>query len=262
MYLIERTRIIKSYMEEHGQVQVQNLSHLLGVSEVTIRRDLERLEKDGWLTRTHGGAVLNQLPPPNPITEILEEPEDDGSRDEIASLALRMISDGDVIMLTNGSVNTRLAARLEERSGLTVLTNDLAVALRISLQDSNRVVLLGGDLAKSEKALFGSMTIANMEKFYVKLLFMEVDGINQELQLTVNSREKADLILGALKLTDESIVVCPSSRFSQNAFYRLGEITIAQRIITNKNLDDDYKSRIFTRNLPLYTTVSAFEGSI
>ena len=261
MYAIERTRIIKKYLEEHEHAQVHSLSNLLGVSEVTVRRDLEHLEKDGWLTRTHGGAVINQNEIVDPLLEILEEPEDDGSRDEIASVALRMVKDGDVVMLTNGSVNIRLAVKLEERSNLTVLTNDLSIALRISLQDSNKVVLLGGDMDKSEKALFGSMALSNLRKFYVNRLFIEVDGINDNLQMTVNSQEKADLILGSLELSEHSIVVCPSDRFETSAFYRLGKISIAGGIISNSKLNEDYKIRIFNSNIPLFTTVAAFEGS-
>ena len=170
MYAIERFRIIKKYLGEKGQAQVHSLSDLLGVSEVTVRRDLERLEKDGWLTRTHGGAVINQDDAVDPLVEVLEEPEDNGARDEIAAVALRMVKDGDVVMLTNGLVNVRLAAKMEERSGLTILTNDLSIALRISLQDSNKVVLLGGDMDKTEKALFGSMALANMRKYFVNRL--------------------------------------------------------------------------------------------
>jgi len=260
MYAIERTRIIKKYLEEHGQAQVHTLSNLLGVSEVTVRRDLERLEKDGWLTRTHGGAVINQKEAADPLFEILEEPEDDGSRDEIAAVALRMIKDGDVVMLTNGPVNKRLSLKLEERSNLTVLTNDLSIALRLSLQESNKMVLLGGDMDKGDKALFGSMALANLRKFYVNRLFVEVDGINRNLQLTVNSQEKADLILGAMELSDSTIIVCQSEHFSKSTFYRLGDIKIADGIISNSRLDDEYKTRIFNSDIPLYTTVAAFEG--
>ena len=261
MYLIERIRIIKHYLEEQGQVQVHTLSNLLGVSEVTVRRDLERLEKDGLLTRTHGGAVINRNEEANPLVEILEESIDDEFREELASVALRMVHDGDVIMLSNGPVNTRLSVKLEERTDLTVLTNDISIALRISLQDSNKVVLLGGDMNRNEKALFGSMTLANLQKFYVNCLFVEVDGINEKLQMTVSSREKADLILGALELSEKTIVICPSRRFSSNAFYRLGSIGIAGGIISNTNLDDSYKTQIFNSDIPLYTTTAAFEGS-
>ena len=262
MYAIERVRIIRKYLKEHGKVQVNTLSDLLGVSEVTVRRDLEKLEEDGRLTRTHGGAVMNDAEPADPLFEALEEPEDDGKRDEIAALALKMVNDGDVIMLTSGAANVRLAGRLESRRDLTVLTNDLSAALRISLQPSNRVVLLGGDLDKDEKALFGSMAVDNLRKFFVEKLFIEVDGINEYLQLTVTSREKADLILGALGLAASAVVVCPSDRFDRSAFYRLGDVSLATGgLISNTCLSECFKSKIFDANVPLYTSIAAFEGT-
>jgi DeoR family transcriptional regulator, fructose operon transcriptional repressor len=261
MYALERKRIIKKYLEEHKQAQVHELSGILGVSEVTVRRDLERLEIEGWLTRTHGGAVINQEDNPDPLKEILEQEVDEEAYERIASVALQMVGNGDVVMLTNGIVNSRIAAKLSERTGLTILTNDVAIALRISLQESNRAVLLGGDLNKSEKALFGSMALANLQKFFVHHLFIEVDGINENLQVTVNSQEKADLILGALSTAKEATIICPAEKFSRNAFFRLGHINIARQIITNTEISDTYKSRIFSEDVALFTSVSAFEGS-
>ncbi len=261
MYTIERIRIIKKYLTDHNKVQVNTLSELLGVSEVTIRRDLMNLESKGWLTRTHGGAIINQQDTPDPLIESLLLPEDKEHHDAIADIALRIIKDGDVVMLTNGPVNIRLAVKLEKRKNLTVLTNDVAISLRISLQESNRVVLLGGDMDKVEKALFGSITLSNLQNFYVNHLFVEVDGINEDLHLSVNNQGKADLIIGAIKLANKTVIVCPSKRFSKNAFYRLGNIDISHGIITNTDISESYKSRIFSTDIPLYTTVEAFEGS-
>ena len=261
MYAIERTRIIKKELEARGQIQVQTLSSLLGVSEVTVRRDLERLEAEGWLTRTHGGAVINRPDGQSALSELLTPHQDPRDHDGIASVALQMISDGDVIMLSNGEVNRRLAARLEERSNLTVLTNDIACATLLAQQDSNRVVLLGGTLEKDELALFGTMTLANLAKFYVNRLFVEVDGISRDLRLTVNSQEKADLILEAKSVAREVVVICPASRFNHTAFFRLGDLNFAHRIISNSNLEDGFKAQIFASDIPLYSSVAAFEGS-
>jgi DeoR/GlpR family transcriptional regulator of sugar metabolism len=102
MFAIERIRIIKNYLIENKQVEVNQLSQMLGVSEVTIRRDLEKLESDEFLTRTHGGAVLGsakELTSDNIDASLLKD------YNEISKIAIRMINDGDVIMLTNGEIN-------------------------------------------------------------------------------------------------------------------------------------------------------------
>lgn len=261
MYAIERKRIIKEYLKEHGEAQVQELSGILGVSEVTVRRDLERLEHEGWLTRTHGGAVINKPEAVDPIVDLIDKTGADESSSRIASVAVKMIQDGEVIMLTNGPVNAVIASRLHERSGLTVLTNDVEIALRITLQTNNRVVLLGGDMNKSEVAVFGTMTMVNLQKFYVNHLFIEVDGINDNLLLTVNNQDKADLILGALELADLATVICPSDRFGKNAFFRLGNLKMIKRIISNTDISEEFKTKIFSNDIALFTTINAFEGT-
>ncbi len=260
MYATERARVIRQYLEEHGQAHVHQLSAMLGVSEVTVRRDLERLEARGFLTRTHGGAVLNERAGAGEIAALVTSPVDE-HLDEIATVALHMVGDGDVVMLTNGATSTRIAQRLEARSGLTVLTNDVTIALSVSVQQTNRVVMLGGDVVAQERAVFGSMALSNLQRFYVNRLFVEVDGINDRLEVSVNSQEKADLILGAIDVAKETILVCPAERFARNAFYRLGSVQMAQRVITNTFVEENYKTALFAHDIPIYTSVAAFEGS-
>jgi len=261
MYAVERKRIIREYLKEHNQAQVQELGKLLNVSEVTVRRDLERLETEGLLTRTHGGAVLNKEDVDDPLLEVIERSGAKEDYDRIASIALRLVSDGDVVMLSNGPVNTRIAAALAKRSGLTVLTNDMSVALRVSVQEHNQVVLLGGELDKSELALFGTMALSNLNKFYVNHLFIEVDGINEDLHVTVNSQGKADLIHGALDVAKETTLICPVENFDRSAFFRLGHIRLFKRVISNHTIRDYYKEKIFQHDIALFTTIEAFEGS-
>ncbi len=261
MYAIERKRIIREYLKEHNQVQVQELSRILDVSEVTVRRDLESLEKEGLLTRTHGGAILNSSTEQHELFTLFEPAEDKAHYDKIATAALKFINDGDVIMLTNGETNAIIASRLEERKRVKVLTNDVTIALKIALQKDNHVVLLGGDLNKTDIALYGSMTQLNLEKFFVHHLFVEIDGINSSLQATVTSQEKADLILKAMQLCENVSFICPSKRFNKSAFFLLGKLSMAKRIITDNDLSDVYKEKIFSSNIALFTSVAPYEGN-
>lgn len=261
MYAIERRRIIKEYLKEHNQVQVQELSRILDVSEVTVRRDLEFLEKEGLLTRTHGGAILNSSTEQHELFTLFEPAEDKAHYEKIATTALNFIKNGDVIMLTNGETNAIIASKLEEREGVKVLTNDITIALKIALQPKNHVVVLGGDLHKKDIALYGSLSLNNLERFFVNHLFVEIDGVNASLQATVDSQEKADLIIKAMQLCEDVTFVCPSKRFNTNAFFLLGKVAMAQRIITDKDVSDEYKEKIFSANIALFTSVAPFEGS-
>jgi len=259
MQALERSRIIKQYLQKHKQAQVQALSSLIGVSEVTIRRDLERLEAQGHITRTHGGAVLKEENK-DPLAEMMEKAAENHEEARLAQVALKMIKDNDVVMLLNGPINYQLAGLLQKRSALTVLTNDAAIALRISLQETNRVVLLGGELDRQEKASFGSMALANLERYFVNKLFFESDGISPDLHLTVKTQEKADLINAAAKVSTETILLCGTDKFGSNAFFRLGSMDRVQKVIASADLKEEYKSLIFKTGLPLFTSAEAFEG--
>lgn len=261
MFATERMSIIKNYLREHGKLDVHSASEMFDVSEVTVRRDLEKLEGLGFLTRLHGGAVLKA---PEEAPGAFDPPEIDAEqRDEeedIAHVAALMVKDRDVLMLMNGPINLRLARRLSQLNGVTVLTNDVMIALEIGAQAANKAVLLGGGINVGERAVFGSLTLANIQKFCVKKLFIEVDGINEKLQLTVNSQEKAALIQEAMACADERIVLASANRFSKNAFFRLGDISIANKVVTNARAPERYKAMIFESNIPLFTSIDAFEG--
>jgi DeoR/GlpR family transcriptional regulator of sugar metabolism len=229
---------------------------------VTVRRDLEKLEAEGFLTRMHGGAMLRENAEAATRLEELSDADkkQEAEREEIARVAFLMIADGDVIMLANGPMARRIAQMLAERRSVTVLTNDLDIALEVSAQAANRAVLLGGTPDPDSRAVFGGLAQANVQKFFVGKLFFEADGLGEELQVTVSSQEKADLIREALACAPEKILLCEASRFARNAFYRLGPLAIATKVVTNTSLSDEYKSRIFAMDIQLFTSVNAFEG--
>ena len=114
----------------------------MNVTEVTIRRDLEKLEAEGFLQRTHGGAVINNL--------VQDEPAEEQSdkylieRQEIADTAFHLVSDNDMIMITEGLTNVQVARRLSRKNNLTVITNDVRIALEFKNSPSNNLILLGG----------------------------------------------------------------------------------------------------------------------
>lgn len=261
MFALERIRIIKKFIAEHKQAEVTQLSQMLSVSEVTIRRDLEKLEEEGFLTRTHGGAVINSL-----TNESIIEVQDSTTLqqcDEIARIAVQMVLDGDVIMLTNGEINLAIAKRLADKNRITVLTNDLAIALFLMESQSAKVVFLGGDLDYHTGAAFGALTIDNLKRFYVNRLFVEAHGISRELELTVSSIDMSTLLQEASQNADDCIIVCKSSVFDRNAFFRAGRITrLSNKIITNHDIPDLFKNIIFSKNIQLFTSIDLLEGKV
>jgi Transcriptional regulators of sugar metabolism len=260
MFAIERIRIIKNYISNNEQAEVSTLSTMLNVSEVTIRRDLEKLEEEGFLTRTHGGAVLNKMEEEPLYATDGYSPAD---YNEIADIAVQMIKDGDIIMLTNGIINLHIAKKLGNKNNITILTNDITIATEVSAFKSNKVVLLGGDIDSRYNAVFGTLTINNLKKFFVSKLFIEIDGITSELDLTVSSIDMASFIQEAVNSASQKILLLTADAFEKNSFYRVGKAhKIADQLITNSRIKDDYKNILFNSNIQLFTSIDAFEGNV
>jgi DeoR/GlpR family transcriptional regulator of sugar metabolism len=256
MFAIERVKIIKNHLIKDHKVSVAKLSELLDVTEVTIRRDLEKLEKEGFLKRTHGGAVLSSY-----VEEIFYEDETDIQvselYNEIASTAYHLVSDYDSIMLTNGPANVQIAKSLATRNNLTVVTNDIRIALEFSYAQTNTLIMLGGDL--DINAVYGQMASDNMKNFSFDHLFIEIDGMTETTGMTVSSVKKATLIQQAIPLSESVTVVCLSSFFGEKSLYKVGSINIANRVLTDSRLSDHYKNYIFNLNIPIFTSVDIYE---
>ncbi len=257
MFAIERIRIIKNILIKDHKVSVAKLSEMLDVTEVTIRRDLEKLENEDFLKRTHGGAVLLDYVE-DTIWDVNEENKDIQLYQEIADTAVYLVNDGDAVMLTNGSVNTFIAKALSTRSNLTVVTNDLLIASVFAHSSSNNLILLGGDL--DENAVYGQMTVDNLKNFSFDHIFIEIDGLSETVGMTVSSTKKATLIQQAIKLADSVTVVCPSCFFGNKSLYRVGNLNIAHRVLTDSNLEDKYKNYMFNHNIPLFTSIDVYEN--
>ncbi len=256
MFAIERIRIIKNYLLKDHKVSVTKLSELLNVTEVTIRRDLEKLEAEGFLKRTHGGAVLLD-PTEEPIWDESDSLENVQLYQEIADTAFHLVNDGEAIMLANGTVNAYIAKALSMRNNLTVVTNDLQIAAAF-LHSPNNLILLGGDM--EDNALYGQMTIDNLRNFSFDHLFIEIDGLSETVGMTVSSTKKATLIQHSIKLADSVTIVCLSRFFGTKSLYRVGNLNIAHRVLTDSQLEDQYKKFVYNQNIPLFTSIDVYEN--
>lgn len=263
MFASERLRIIKGILVDKKHINVSDLSSMLNVSEVTVRRDLEKLEGEGFLTRTHGGALINE-------DNSYNEKEDTSidldpyyqQRIEISQIAAHLVEDNDVIILSSGPTNICIARKLLNKKNLTVLTNDLNIAEELSADNGIKVILPGGDLDMSSMSLVGKLTEENLKRFYVSKAFIEVEGVSTERGFTVQSMEKASVIKEMLEITREKIMVCPYNCVGNIAFSQIGPLGLANKVITNPSIPDLYKNYFFENNVQLFTVFNSYEGEM
>lgn len=262
MFGPERIRIIKGILLDKKHINVSDLSSMLNVSEVTIRRDLEKLENEGFLTRTHGGAILNDILPTDEENYSDSDDEDPyiQQRIEISEIAMHMIEDNDVIILSPGLTNLCIAKKLINKKNVTVLTNDLNIASELSLSSSTKVIITGGDLDIASMTLSGKLTENNLKNFFVSKAFIEVEGVSSQRGYTVQSMEKASVIKEMINITRETIVVCPCESFDNIAFSQIGPLYIANKVITNPSIPDNYKNYFFENKIQIFTAFNCYEG--
>ncbi|AYO30133.1 MAG: DeoR family transcriptional regulator, fructose operon transcriptional repressor [Thermoanaerobacteraceae bacterium] len=252
MFAIERQNKIKEILFKEKRVDVSELSKLFEVTEVTIRRDLDKLEQDGFLIKTYGGAVLNE--------EAFKDATKDESEDEnledkqlIGSIASHMVENGEAIFLGPGTTCLEIAKKIKDKK-ITVLTNDLVIALELKDALGIKVIVSGGDLIQSTSMLVGRFAHQALEGIYINKAFIGVKGVNFETGYTLDRYEEALFLQEVSKISREVIIVADHTKFNKIAFARLGDLTMARKVITNKQIPDEYKSFFFEHAVKLYTT--------
>ena len=168
----DRTSRILDLLVEKKKLEVTELSQHLGVSQVTVRKDLDAMESQGLITREHGFAVLSGT---DDIKGRLAWHYEE--KRKIALRAAELVQDGDTIMIESGSCCALLAATLaERRSGLTIITNSAFIADYIRHSSDFQIILLGGIYQQDSQVMVGPMVRQCAENFWVDQFFIGVDG--------------------------------------------------------------------------------------
>lgn len=252
MFAIERLNKIKEILLREKRVDVFELSELFSVSEVTIRRDLDKLEQDGYIIKTYGGAILNRKKFDDDSHVILPE-EASEEKQMIGRIAAKMIDDGSPIFLGPGTTCLEIARNIKQKR-LTVVTNDLLIGYELRNCPGIKVIVTGGALIPSTSALTGGFAVRAIDGFYISKAFIGVKGINFTSGYTVDSYEEVMVTEEVQKKSNELIIVADYTKFNCTAFARLGDLHIAKKVITNKQIPTEYKKFYFENNIKLYTT--------
>ncbi len=235
MNSIERHRFIINHLQERESVSVQELCELLGVSSVTIRKDLKLLEDRHMLYRTHGGATLNS---PYTIDRTVFEKEKMHSvqKAAIGRYASSLITADDSIIIASGTTVQAMAREIQPTGTLTVVTSALNVALQLIQHPNVEILQLGGTLRKTSTSVTGLYAEGVLDDFFCSKLFLGVDGIDLELGLTTTSAQEAQLNRKMIAAAQKTVVLADSSKFGKRGFGRICAIKEIDEIITDKGI--------------------------
>lgn len=220
---IRRNRILELVRQE-GKVLVSELSQKLGATQVTIRNDLTALERDGYLVRTKGGAILmpHQDDGSNsPLLNLRIDRSDE--KQAVAKAVAGMVRDGDTLFINSGSTTQLVANALKERRNLNIVTNSLAAATILGDMPTFRVVLLGGSINATYGFTYGGDAQAQLSKFQADWAFLSVDGVSVRGGITTHHAEEAVIDNMMIDGARSAWIVVDRSKIGRAGFARIGD---------------------------------------
>ena len=238
MALNQRRIKILELIREDGHAKVQQLSKIFGVTEVTIRQDLEMLDQLGYIQREHGGAFLKDVGSFAKTGKLFNQTRMDEKR-EIARKAVAFIHENDIIILDSGSTTTEIAKLLLNYKNLTVITNALNIALILGENPGINLVVTGGEFKAPTLSLTGQMSADIIKTLHANKLFLATAGISSDLQLTYPSLSDLVVKQAMIESSDQVFLVADSSKIGVSAFASLGPISLANFFITDSMITEE-----------------------
>jgi DeoR/GlpR family transcriptional regulator of sugar metabolism len=245
--LAERQRKIVELVNERLSIRVSELSKIFSVTEETIRRDLEKLEKENFLMRSHGGAVSiekDQSETSYLEREILYASE----KRAIALEAVKYIQPGDQIALDASTTAWYMAKELPDMP-LTVLTNSIKVAVELSKKEQIRVISTGGQLLSKSLSYVGPLAERSLGLYHVNKTFLSCKGVHLKNGLSDNNELQALFKRNMIDISDQVILMVDSSKFDTRAFSQIVPLSSIHCIITDSELDYQLKKQFEELNL-------------
>ena len=265
MFKVTRQAKIKEILLDRNQVDVQTLSSLLNVSSVTIRNDLEALEAQGIITRTHGGAVLNDAysRERTPGAAAAQNPlEYDKYKDEIAQIASHLIGDNEWIFLGPGTTCGFLANCLTQRSRLNIITNNMYAVPLLARNSAINVIVIGGSLIGDKMFLGGDFFTQSLLNIHISKAFFSVSGVDFKGGYSLPSFEELSIYTQIRRIASDVIFLADRSKFNTISLARVGDLTCVDTLISNECMPEDYKSYFFDHGVRLYTSYEIKRSSV
>ena len=256
MFADERIAKIKELLLDYKRVDTNTLISILPASAATVRRDLERMEQEGFLRRIHGGAVLAEQQSSSPI---LPEPGEE-FKSLIGQIAAAMAETNDTIFLGSGATCFYIAKHLMNRtdiSGVHVVTNNLNAVMQMMNSDVFHLMVPGGNITHTQDcvSLAGQYALRNISNLYFQKCFFSVQAANIKAGYMVGSEEEAELLRQLMQHSDETILVIDYTKFGQHSLIRLCGLDAISKVISNIQMPEEYKNYYYDHGINVFASI-------
>ena len=247
MNAAERQHKIVETVLAKGQVYIADICMMFNVSEMTARRDLNALDRQGLLRRVHGGAVANLGRSYEPSFQT-REVKNQSAKATIGLKAAELIYDGDSIALDVGTTTLEIVQGLKEKRNLTIVTSCLQIANKIvdqlSLDIDARLILAGGIIRPRELSMIGPIPEQVYQELHVDKAFIGIAGVSLEDGLTEYNIEDTQIKKILIRSAREKIVVADGSKFGVTTFASVAPLSAVDKIVTDNSASEYIISQI------------------
>lgn len=238
-----RRSVIGKILQERKEVAISELAERFRVSEMTIRRDLDKLAKSGRVRRTHGGAVSAE----RMISEFdffTQRQTNSQAKRAIATEAVKLIRPGTRLIIGAGTTTLELACLLKDLKDLIVITPSLAVASVLQFSEGIQTILLGGEIYKERAMLTGIVTETVLDMFAVNIAFQGADGVTLDGAMYANDMRTGRVDQKIRDRAEQTYLLADHSKIGKMGFMQYGFVQQNNALITDNGIRDEDKCRL------------------
>ncbi len=247
MLVVQRWQKIVQLVNERGSIRVTDLSVLCDVTEETIRRDLDKLESEGKLIRSHGGAIsVREVHAEVPYSE--RETINEEQKRNIALEAVKYVADHDRIILDASTTAWYMAQHLQNRP-LIVITNSLKVAIELSTKDKIEVISTGGQLSARSLSSVGPLAERSLDHYHVDKAFLSCKGLHLQRGISESNEQQALIKRKMITIADHVTILADYSKIGTQALTQVASWDSIDRVITDGQTDMQIVSDLLEVNV-------------
>ncbi len=235
MLIDERRQHILAKIQREGRVLISELSETLGISRITIRKDLDYLASKGLALRSHGGALSAKSGTLLDPSLVEKEHKQSQEKQRIARAAAGLVAEGMCVLLDSGTTTTAIARELRRFSHLTVITNAVNIATELAGTDFE-VILTGGSLRKNSFSLVGPLAEDVLHSVRVDILFLGVDGFDTKTGVMTPNLLESRVNRAMVEAAARVVAVCDSSKFNRRSLALIAPPSAIHTVITDDKI--------------------------
>jgi len=248
MLVAERRQKIVELINEQKSVRVTELSNIFSVTEETIRRDLESLEKQNKLYRSHGGALSLNTSEEKEIPYFEREITNIPEKKEIARIAAKQIMENDTVILDASSTALYMARELKDIP-ITVITNSIRVAYELSKKKDITVISIGGIMRPKSLSFVGPLAETSLSNYHVNKAFISCQSFHVDYGISDSNESQARVKAKMVEHADHVYIMMDHTKIGKKAFAHISNIDLIDHVITDSQTQEGYLKEMKERSL-------------